>query len=423
MYKLKKTKAGLAIITAPVKGIKTVTVMALFGVGSKYENRKNRGAAHFVEHMMFKGTDKRPSPKIISEDLDKIGGEYNAFTGKEYTGYYVKVDSGHLDLALDWISDIILNSQFNKKEMDKERRVILEEMNMCQDNPMQYVEDIYETLIYGDQPAGWEILGTKGIVNNISRAKLVAFKQKNYVQSNCVVCLSGHFGKNIEKRVEKYFSNLPTGNPNTKLKVKEAQQVFRSKMQYKKTDQSHCILGFRATDLFNKERYPLSLIATILGQGMSSRLFLEIREKRGLAYYINASLELYTDSGYLAVQAGLDSSRLEEAVKAILGEFHKMTQEKVGTDELKKAKEYLRGRSSISMESSNAQALYYGNQQILKKKIETLEEKFKILEQVTPADILRVAKKTFSPKALNLAVIGPRRQSQKMKKILQEWYK
>jgi len=423
MYKSKKTKAGLTIITAPIQGIKTVTVMAMFGVGSKYENRKNKGVAHFVEHMMFKGTNKRPSAKIISEDLDKIGGEYNAFTGKEYTGYYVKVNSNHLNLALDWISDIILNSQFEKKEMEKERGVILEEMNMCKDNPMQSVEDIYEALVYGDQPAGWEILGTKRIVNNISREELVAFKQKNYVQSNCAICLSGHFNKKAVEQVEKHFSGLSTGKQGTKLKVKNAQKIFRSKMQYKKTDQSHCILGFKTTDLFNKKRYPLSLISTILGQGMSSRLFLEIREKRGLAYYINSDLELYTDSGYLAVQAGLDSSRLEEAVEAILGEFRKISQEKVGAEELKKAKEYLKGRSAISMESSNAQALYYVSQQVLKKKIETLEEKFKILEQVTPDEILKIAKETFSSKGLNLAVIGSRRQSKAMTKILKEWDK
>jgi predicted Zn-dependent peptidase len=423
MYQTKKNKLGPIVIASPIKGIKTVTILVLFGIGSKYENKGNNGAAHFVEHMLFKGTIKRPNAKIISEDLDKIGGEYNAFTSKEYTGYYVKVNTDYFNLALDWISDIVLNSQFDEEEMNKERGVILEEMNMCQDNPMEYVGEVFESLVYGNQPAGWEILGTKKNIKSISRNKLFNFKKRNYLRSNCVICLAGNFEKDALEKTMQKFSKLPLGEKPSRSKVRDNQKTPRFKIQYKKTDQSHCILGFQTVNLFDKRRYPLNLLAVILGKGMSSRLFSEVREKRGLAYHISADSNIYTDSGYLAVQAGLDSARFEEALKVILQEFYKIAKEKVEEEELKKAKEYLKGMTSISMESSNNQASYYGNQQLLKGKIETLEEKFKILNEVTSTDILKVAKEFLVPSKFNLAVISSNKDKKKIEKIIKNWYK
>lgn len=418
MHHLKKYPNGLHLITVPIKGIKTVTVMVLFGVGAKYEEKKINGISHFLEHMMFKGTAKRPDSQKVSEDIDKVGGEYNAFTAKEYTGYYAKVGKDHIGLALEWLSDLIINSTFKEDHIEKERRVITEEMNMYLDTPTQHIHDVIENLLYGNQPAGWDVIGTRQSVQAITREDLVAYKNRSYTLGNCVICISGCFEKDVEEKVQSFFAALPAADQPTKQETREGQEKPQVKLVYKKTDQSHCIMAVRAFSLFKKDRYPLSLITTILGGGMSSRLFIEVREKRGLAYYVGSDAELYTDSGYLAVQAGLDNTKLDEALKVIAEQFHKLAHEKVSDEELNKAKEYIKGQSLIGMESSNSQAFYYGSQQILKGKIETIEQKFAKLDKITADDILALSQKLFVPGRLNLAVIGPVKDQDGLEQIL-----
>ncbi|MFH1559662.1 MAG: pitrilysin family protein [Patescibacteria group bacterium] len=418
MYKLKKFSSGLTLVTAPVQGIETVTVMALFGAGSKCEQRKNRGVSHFLEHMMFKGTRRRPSAKAMAEVMDKVGGEYNAFTGKEYTGYWAKVGSGHLDLALDWLSDLVINAKLEADKMEKERGVIIEEINMYKDTPTQRIEDVFENLVYGDQPSGWDIIGTKKTIKAMPQSELLGYKRKNYTLGNCVVCVSGKPGKGLEDKVEKYFCGLFRTKAMPGAKTREKQSKPKFKAEFKKTDQSHCMIGFRTVNLFSKERYALGIITAILGGSMSSRLFLEVREKLGLAYYVHADSHLYTDSGYLSVQAGVRNVKFEQAMKAILDEFSRLKSEKTGEAELKKAKENIKGQTLISLESSNSRAFFFGSQQLLKKKIESLEQRFEALDRVTAGDIQETARRFFAPERLNAALIGPKRRNKKIDEIL-----
>ncbi|MBD3238827.1 MAG: hypothetical protein GF332_04295 [Candidatus Moranbacteria bacterium] len=409
MYNLKKINKGFDLVTVPIVGIKSVTVMALFGVGSKYETESIRGISHFIEHSLFNGTKKRPSAREISQDLDRVGGQYNAFTGKEYTGYYVKVGSQYLDLGLDWLSDLLISPLFEKSLIEKEKRVIIEEINMYEDTPMQHISDVYESLVYGDQPAGWDIIGTKATVKKMTRTKLINFKKKYYKQNNCVICIAGKFDqKKVEQKFLRYFAKLEAGQEKVKKKpVKDRQYKARKKLKFKETDQSHCVTGFRAFDIFDSRKHVLNVLNAVLGGGMSSRLFSEIRDKRGLAYYITSEVELYTDSGYIAAQAGVDNKKLTQAIELIIAEYNKLKRISIGSQELDKVKNFLKGQSLLAMESSNAQAMYYANQMILTGKIETLEEKFKSIDAVTSKQVQELAQELFIDKNLNVAVIGP----------------
>lgn len=415
----KKTLAnGLRVLLAPIKGTKTITVLVLVGTGSKYEIKRLNGISHFLEHLFFKGTKKRPNTKIITSELDGVGGAYNAFTGKEETGYWVKVDASHMELALDIVSDMLLNATFDAKEIEREKGVIVEEINMYQDNPMQFIPELFEELIYGDQPAGWNIAGDAPRIRKMTRKDIVGYNKEQYVGKNTVVCVSGNIPAKTGVLVEKYFKGLPAGNFKDKLPVKESQSKPQVSVRFKKTDQGHIMLGVRAYDRNHKDRYALKLLATILGGNMSSRLFLAVRERQGLAYYIRAMAEGYTDSGFLAVHAGITSSQLEKALKTIISEFKKIRDNKVDAKELKKAKEYIKGKTLISLEASDEVATYYAEQAVLDGKTVEIKEVFKKVDAVTSADIQRVAKDIFTNDKLNLSIIGPYKSAASFKKLL-----
>jgi len=426
MYKKKILKNGLKILTVPLENTKTATVLAMVKIGSKYETKSINGISHFLEHLFFKGTKKRPTTLDIGKEFDQIGGEYNAFTSHEYTGFYAKVNSRHLNIALDVISDILLNSKFAQREIEKEKGVIIEEINMYNDAPMQYVETLWHKVLYGDQPAGWDILGSKDTVAKISRKDIVDYYKKHYTAKNIVVCAAGDtppyppLSKGGSERnlppakggsrgvIEKYFkfSGVKTA-VNKKLKVQISQTKQEMLLYDKKTDQTHLILGVRGYDMFHKDRFALKLLSIILGAGMSSRLFTEIREKRGLAYYIYTTADSDTDTGYLATGAGLDNSKVDDAIKVILEEYAKIKQSGVSVAELNKAKEYYKGKTVLKMESSDAWASFYGAQELLRGKIIELDNIFAEIDKVSLADIKRVAKNVFVNKKLNLALIGP----------------
>lgn len=418
MYKKTVLKNGLRLVLVPMKNSQTVTVSVLFGAGSKFETKNINGISHFLEHMFFKGTKKRPSTMDIAEVLDRVGGEYNAFTSKEFTGYWAKVSNGHLELALDWVSDILLNSVFNESEMERERGVIKEEINMYLDNPMRNVGNIWEELLYGDQPAGWQISGTKDTVSRISRPELVDFFKSHYQSGNAVICIAGNFKQDVVKQVMKYFGKLSPGEGGKKLPVKEIQVEPGVRILKKDTDQTHFCIGARAYDLFHKDRYALTLLATLLGGMMSSRLFISVREKKGLAYYIRTCAEKYSDTGYLMTQAGVGNDKVEEAVKEIMKEYALLRDKKVGDGELKKAKENLRGATMIGLETSDELASWFSTQEITKKETLTPQQAFAKIEAVRASDLQRVARDIFSPEKMNLALIGPYEDEEPLKNLL-----
>jgi predicted Zn-dependent peptidase len=424
MFKKYTLPDGLRIILAPMEGIKSLTVLVLVATGSKYETKEINGISHFLEHMFFKGTKKRPTTMEIASDLDAVGGAYNAFTGHEYTGYWAKVDARHFDLALDWVSDIFLNSKLEAEEIEREKGVILEEINMYLDTPMSYVGDVWETLLYGDQPAGRLTIGEKETVKSLKREDFLKYLGNHYVAKKTIVVIAGS-GKQVQdskSKVQNYFKTIKKGNIKNKERVIEKQARPGLKMYFKETDQTHLILGCRGYDLFHKDRYVAALLGTILGGNgglyMSSRLWIEVRERRGLAYYVGAAHSNYTDTGYLAVHAGVDNKRIEEAIKVVLGELEKTKKERIPEKEIQKAKDHIEGATLLSLESSDEVASYLGGQEVLKKEILTPEQFFSRINKISPADLQRVAKDIFRPEKLNLALIGPFREKEKFEKLL-----
>lgn len=422
----KKTtfKNGLRLITAPMKDTNTVTVIVAVAAGSKYESKNINGLSHFLEHMFFKGTKRRPKTKDIAESLDAVGGEFNAYTSQESTAYYAKVDKEHLSLAIDVVSDIYLNSKIDAKEIEKERGVILQEINMYEDNPMMSVQEEFESLLYGDQPAGWKVIGTKENIATVGRKDFAEYMKNFYTAKNTVVSVVGNFGEGGEteviREIGKIFSRLRKGDVNQKQKTVEKQSNPELKIKHKKTDQAHLVLGFRGYNMFNPDRFALTLLANILGGTMSSRLFLSVRERLGLAYYVSASDEESSDCGYFSVRAGVetDKAKIEKTVKVILSEIRKVKAHGVSEKELKKAKDNLRGKMALSLESSDDVAAFLAGQELGRREIKRPEEILAKIDKVGKNDILRVAREIFVNNGLNLALIGPVEDGKFLERIL-----
>ncbi|MFA5068434.1 MAG: pitrilysin family protein [Candidatus Izemoplasmatales bacterium] len=418
MYKKITFKNGLRLITVPMENANSVTVLILVGTGSKYETKDINGISHFLEHMFFKGTQKRKNTLEISETLDSIGGEYNAFTSKEITGFWAKVDKKHSDIALDWITDIFLNSKFDAKELEREKGVIIEEVNMYLDTPMAYVSDLFEKLLYKDQPAGWMVIGEKENILSFDRKKLLDYYNSHYSMPNVVVCVAGSINqKDIENKIENYFEIARPESSGQKIKVIEHQKNPEILLYNKKTDQTHFCLGVRAYDQNHPGKYALTLLSIILGGNMSSRIFIKVRERNGLAYSIHTSTDISTDAGYLVTQAGIDHKNLEKSIKLILEEYKDLKNNKIFEKELQKAKDYLKGKMFLSLDSSSKQASYYATQELLEKNILTPEQEFERIDKVSVNDIKKVAEDIFVSSKLNLALIGPFDNSEKSKLI------
>ncbi|HNY97543.1 MAG TPA: pitrilysin family protein [Candidatus Pacearchaeota archaeon] len=419
MFKKTVLENGLRIITVPETHTKAVTVMVLVGTGSKYENKEINGISHFLEHMFFKGTPRRPTKTDISEPFDRVGGIYNAFTGEDYTGYWAKVEKSHFDLALDIISDMFLNSKLEEGEINRERGVINEEINMYYDDPMSHVQLLWTELLYGDQPAGRPIAGTKESVSGINREKMVEYFTKQYVAKNTIVCLGGNFDeKEAIEKVKGYFTNIRSGSFYKKDPVVEKQEKPALSLHFRETDQTHICLGFRGYSLNHPQKYAQELLAVALGGMMSSRMFLKIREEMGLAYYISAISEQNPETGFIQARAGLDNNRIEQAIVSIVSEYKRIKEEGIGLEELKKAKDNVIGKMTLALEASDAMASFYAIQDLLEEKTETPEQYFSLLNKVTPEDIKSVANDIFRPENMNLAIIGPYKEAEKFTKLL-----
>ena len=403
----------------PMTSTQTLTILVLVGIGSRYETKDINGISHFLEHMFFKGTAKRPGKSDIAHELDAVGAAYNAFTDKELTGYWVKVDARHGDLAFDVVSDIFLNSTIPAEEIEKERGVIIGEIDMYEDTPMRKIGDLFEELLYGDQPAGWDIAGRKEVIRSLTRQNFLDYLDKHYKSQNVTVAVAGHIGLDEAKaKVQKYFGGVREGQTEKPLACVESQSGPQVKVTYKDTDQCHLILGARAYDIFDPRRWALGLLATILGGGMSSRLFIRIRDELGLGYYIRAASALSSDHGYFEVSSGVDTKRIHEAVEAIMEELRKARRDGVTEKELQKAKDFIKGGTLISLESSDEVASFFGLQEVLTRDILTVEQKFSMMDKVTSDDVKKVAEDIFQNKNLNLAVIGPLKDKEGFEKVL-----
>lgn len=418
-FSKKVLKNGLRVITIPMKDNPTATVLVLVEAGSKYEEKKINGISHFLEHMCFKGTVKRPKAIDISKELDSLGSQYNAFTAQEYTGYYAKSDAKHFSEIFDIVSDIYLNSTFPEIEMQKEKGVIIEEINMYEDMPQRHVQDLMMKLLYGDTPAGWNIAGEKKNILKMKRDYFIKYKKDHYLPEATVLVASGAVTEGqVMSEVNKIFGKMERGRKIGKTKVKETQKQPQVLVNFKKTDQTHFILGARSIDLFNKQNAVMSVLGGILGGGMSSRLFQKLREEMGVGYYVRAYNDAFTDHGFFQVSAGVDNKRIYEVIRAVLDECAKLKNVEVGEEELNKVKECLIGNMKLSLESSDDIANFHGGQELLKREIVSAEEKTEEIRKVTAGQIQSMARNIFQNSKLNLALIGPFKEKNKFLKIL-----
>lgn len=408
--KAKKTilKNGLRVITVPMKESPTVTALVLVETGSKYETKDINGLSHFLEHMCFKGTVKRPTSKDISTELDTMGAQYNAFTGQEYTGYYAKSDTKHFKKIFDVVSDIYLNSTFPEAEMQKEKGVIIEEINMYEDQPMRHVQDLIMEIMYGDQPAGWSIAGPIENIKKMKRDDFVKYKKEQYVPKATIVIIAGGIKeKDMMNEVKKAFRNLSNDKKSGKIKTVEKQSTPQVLVKHKVTDQTHFVLGFRALNVFDKKSTILSILAGVLGAGMSSRLFHKLREEMGVCYYVRANTDPYTDHGVFQISSGVDNKRVKEVITAILKECIKLKDELIGEKELAKVKEMFISGMKMGLEATDDIANFYGGQEVMVGKIESPEEKIKKIKAVTAKQVRDMARLVFQDNKINLALIGP----------------
>ncbi len=421
-HNLQTLSNGLRLLSIPMPGVKSVTVLILVGTGSRYETHNINGISHFLEHMVYKGTKKRPGAIDIPTEIEGFGGAWNAFTSKDHTGFYIKAAVTHLPHIFDILSDVLQNSLLKEEEIEKEKGVIVEEINMYEDTPMQKVGEVYDELLYGDIPLGWNIAGTPAIVRNMTRQDFVDYWKNHYTPSNMVIAVAGGVDANskLPELVEKYLGKWTDGSA---LKYEKAQVVQtgpRVKIKTKKTEQAHLCIGVPSYPLDHPDRYNLAIMTTVLGGGASSRLFDEIREKRGLAYYCRSSNDQYPDVGHFVTQSGLVLSKVEEAVTVILNEFHLLAanSRKVEKAELQRAKELLKGHLILSMEDSRNVAGFYGSDLLIENKIRTLDQIINKIDTVMAEDIVKVAGDIFKTEKLNLAIIGPYEDEEKFKKLL-----
>ena len=412
MYKKTVFKNGLRVITVPQPDNMAATVLVMVEAGSKYEQKEINGLSHFLEHMCFKGTSNRATAMDIAGELDGLGAEYNAFTSHEWTGYFAKVEKNHATKAIDLISDLYLNPIFDPKEIEKEKGVIIEELNMYEDMPQRKIGDIFMHLLYGDQPAGWDVGGEKDVIRKLTKDDFVKYRDLHYLPEATIVVIAGAFDESAAlAQLESLFGKMPTGAKGGKLAVKEAQSKPEIFLKFKESDQTHLMIGFRAFSMFDKRRFVLEVLSDILGGGMSSRLFQKVREELGAAYYVRAGVDLYTDHGYIAAGAGVEHSKLKLVIKTIVEEFARLATEKVSDKELARAKSHLSGNLLLGLETSDSLATYYGSQEILKKEVVTPDEILKAIDAVTPDQIHELAKELFKEEALNLAMIGPHKEA------------
>jgi predicted Zn-dependent peptidase len=409
---------GLRLLTAPVPQAQSVSCFVMLAAGSRYETRETNGIAHFSEHMFFKGTERRPTARDIAGEVDSIGGEFNAFTNKEYTGYYVRCAAEHRDIALDVIVDMLRHSRFDAKEIDREKGVIIEEMNMYYDTPRDFVDGVYEELIYGDHPLGWEVIGRKETVQGATRDTFLDYLGDWYKPSRMVVGIGGRIGDGLTERIEELLGDLedaPTGSPPPALPLPDGSRV---KVHTKQSDQAHICLGVRSRPIADPSRYIITVLTTVLGGGMSSRLFTEVRERRGLAYYIFTTNYSYTDTGSLYAQGGVDINRIDEAVGTVAQELKNMAATQVPEDELRKAKNFAKGRFVLQLESPHGLINFGLRREVLEGQAPEPEEVLTGIEAVTAEDVQQLAQELINDEAIRLAVIGPFDDPDRFEKLL-----
>ncbi|MBO0683051.1 MAG: insulinase family protein [Candidatus Dormibacteraeota bacterium] len=397
---------GARLLTASLPDRASVSLVLMFRVGSRFEDDRIGGISHFIEHLFFKGTRRRPTAKAIAEAIEGVGGGMNASTDKEVTVYWCRVPAERLDLAVDVLCDIVSDSQLAPSDVERERMVILEELKMYLDQPQDYVHSLFERIMFPDHPLGRDIIGTMESVSGTSREDLAEYVGRHYRQSNLVVGLAGAVEPDGSARLIESRLGLPDSANGTELAAPSGLDHPTVFLHRKDTEQAHICLGTRAVSYLDPDRYAVDLLNTVLGEGMSSRLFLEIREKRGLAYDVHSYSNKHVDGGYFALYMGVDPKKAEEAVEAAQEELRKISEELVPEEELTKAKELTKGRLRLGLESTNALASWLCQQELLMGRLRTVEEVVETVEAIDAETLRQVARRVLQ-QPTQLAVIGP----------------
>lgn len=402
------TPTGLKLLVVPMRGTSAVTFFLAIRTGSRHEEPEIFGISHFLEHLFFKGSKKRPTARAIAQAIDGVGGEINAFTSKEWTAFYAKAASRHAALLVDVISDMVLRPRLDGDEITRERRVVIEEINMYEDTPMKSVGDFFEEVLFGRHALAHLILGTKDIIAKVPRATLEHYRARQYRARSAVACLAGDLDQREGFRLlRSALRAFPRGRAAPPVPFHRAYGRDRVRVKEKKTDQTHVVIGGPAVAFLHPDRPAVDLAAAILGGGMSSRLFLEVRERRGLAYAVRTTPEHLVDTGYVATQSGVDSQKALEAALVIVAEHARLGAQRVSARELTKAREYLKGKLLLALESSDEVAQFVALQELLLGRILTPDDVFRLLDAVRPADVQRVAQTYLHPRKLRLVAIGP----------------
>lgn len=422
-FKIKKLPSGLRVLTVPMPSLESVTLTVWVKTGSRFEDKKVNGISHFLEHMVFKGSKKRPTARQISEAVDAFGGEFNAGTSKDWTNFYIKARAEHLETAFDVLSDMVLNPILKEEEIEREKGTIIEEIRMYEDTPMYRIGDVFEQLVFNGSSLGWDIAGTEKSVKSIKRSDFVSYRSLHYHPENILITVSGNVKeKEVDALIKKYFKEFSekSGKEQKFPLFKTSQTKPQLKLYSKKKEQAHLILGFTAEGRGYQKRFVQSVLSVIMGGGMSSRLFIEVRERRGLAYSIRTSVDRYKEIGYFGTYAGVDPKKADEAVSVILEQSYGIANGKfpVSDEELKKAKEFLKGHLALALEDTKDVTTFFGEQALFLDKILTPEAVYKEIDKVTATDVIAEARKIFVPSRLNLAIIGPYKTDDKFRKLL-----
>jgi len=407
MYDRTVLDNGLRVITGTMPHSRSVSIAFLVGAGSCYESQQEAGISHFSEHLFFKGTQRRPTAKEISQDIEGTGGMINASTDKEATIFWCKVASAHFPTALDVLSDLLLNSRFDRADIEKERQVVIEEINMNLDLPQQKVGMLIDELLWPEQPLGREVAGTKETVSGINRGQMLSYIDRRYVPNNIVVSVAGNIQhEQVVAQIEALLDNWSAKEVAIQYVADDRQTHPRLRTEFKEGAQAHLCLAVHGFSRCHQQRFVLDLLNTVLGGGMSSRLFTEIREHKGLAYDIHSYVEHFLDSGSFVVYAGVDPAKVGIAVEAILGELSKLKQV-ISSSELTRAKELSKGRLQLRLEDSQHMALWLGGQELLTQQILTLDEVISMIDAIGIDELGQVAERLLASEQLNLAIVGP----------------
>ncbi len=422
MQKAKRLNNGLRYHLIPFEGTEAVTVLVLTNVGSRYEADKVWGASHFIEHMMFKGTKRRPSTLDISKELDRYGAEFNAYTGKDLTGYYVKIASDKTQVAVDLLHDMLFHSKFDKKELAREKKVIVEEIKMYEENPIMRIGDLIEEVMFDGTDLGREIAGDAKSVMAMKRSDILEYRDLYYEPSQMVVAVAGAVPKNIKQILNSTFGSVGVkksiaGSHECVCKMQERNDI-KIICKNKPLKQIQIAIGFPAVERENKDLPAIKILSAVLGGSMSSRLFTQVRERKGLCYSIHSRVGTYEDVGTFTIYAGLDASRLKEAMKIIFKEVDKIKKHGITAVELQHTKEHIEGSMKLSWEDSSSRAEFYAKQELYLGCVKSPEEKLAELKAVKRSDVLRVANSTLDFSKASIAAIGPYKSDSDLRVLL-----